>query len=97
MASEGIVSKDPSMEAYDILNKASMCLYHRYTFTYSADGAFDKAAYTVTSSFEAWYLKRCKRPPLRNKEGKNTLESVSKHSDVPSDITAGEKVFIKLL
>ena len=43
---------------YDILNKASMCLYHLDTFTYSSDGTCGKAAYTVMSSFEAWYLEK---------------------------------------
>lgn len=55
---------------YDILNRASMCLYHRDTLIYSVDGAFDRAAYTETSSFEAWYLKRKSTKIKRNKNKK---------------------------
>lgn len=50
----------PSNETrtYEILKSASICLYHRDTLTYSDDGAFERAEYTVISSFEAWYLVR---------------------------------------
>ena len=33
-------------------------MYHRDTLTYSADGALERAEYTVRSSLEAWYLRR---------------------------------------
>lgn len=41
---------------YEILKRASMWLYQREAFTNCEVGGFARAAKTVISSLEAWYL-----------------------------------------
>jgi len=64
-------------ETYEILNKASMCLYHLATFPYSYDGTDGKAEKTAMSSFEAWYLNRSNKNTIHKKQ-KTKIKCINK-------------------